>query len=133
MGKKKNQKKNHKQNVTIDKEKQEKLEKRAKRLYGLWWVLMCVYSLGGNVYIALRQVNHGIDVRDFPSTFNLVTCAIAGLVFLPLIAQVRKLAKASALDRLYKKATMWYFVCVIGSACTLICNTLAYFFPGLFS
>jgi SNF family Na+-dependent transporter len=130
MGKKKKQKKNYKGNVTIDKEK---LEKRAKRLYALWWVLMCVYSLSGNVYIALQQVNHGIDVRDFPSTFNLVTCVIAGLVFLPLMTQVRKLAKASHADKLYKKATRWYFVFLIGVAGILLCNTLAYFFPGLFS
>ena len=108
------------------------LEKRARRLYALWWVLLCVYSLGGNVYIALQQVNYGIDVRGFPSTFNLVTCAMAGLVFLPLIAQVRKLAKASDADKLSKKATRWYFVFLIGTGGILLCNTLAYFFPGLF-
>lgn len=130
MGKKKNQKKKHKQNVTIDKEK---LEKRAKRLYALWWVLVCVYSLSGNVYIALQQVNQGVDVRDFPSMFNFVTCGIAGLVLLPMMAQVRKLAKASASDRLYKKATRWYLVCLIGAVGILLCNILACFIPGLFS
>lgn len=109
------------------------LEKRAKRLYALWWVLICVYSLGGNIYIALQQVNHGIDVRAFPSTFNFVTCAIAGLVFLPLIAQVRKLAKISDVDRLYKRSTVWYFVLLIGETSILVCNTLACFFPGLFA
>jgi SNF family Na+-dependent transporter len=108
-------------------------EKRAKRLYVLWWVLMCLYSIGGNVYIALQQVNQGVDVRDFPSTFNFITCAIVGLVFLPLIAQVRKLAKASDEDRLYKRSTVWYFVLLIGEAGILVCNTLACFIPGLFS
>ena len=111
----------------------EKLEKRAKRLYALWWVLMCTYSLGGNIYIALQQVNHGIDVSACPSTFHFVTCAIVGLVFLPLIAQVRKLAKVSDADRLYKRSTVWYFFLLIGETSTLVCNTLACFFPGLFT
>ena len=111
----------------------EKLERRAKRLYALWWVLMCVYSLGGNVYIAIQQGIHGIDVRALPSTFSLVTCAVAGLVFLPLMAQVRKLAKASDAEKLYKKATIWNFILLIGTAGILLCNTLAYFFPSLFS
>ena len=111
----------------------ERLERRAKRLYILWWVLMCVYSLGGNIYIALQQVHCGIDVSDFPSAFNFVTCAIVGLVLLPLIVQVRKLAKASGADRLYKRATVWYIVLLIGAAVTLFFNTLAFFIPGLFS
>ena len=110
-----------------------KLERRAQRLYSLWRVLTALSSIGVSIYMAYQEVFNGIDLRVLPNTFHFILCAILAVLFVPMLVFVRKWAKASDSDKLYVKATKWFWAFVIAITGTLCCNILAFFIPGLFS
>ena len=110
-----------------------RLEKRASRLYSLWRVLIALFSIGVSIYMAYQEVFNGIDLRVLPTTFHFVLCAILAVVFVPMLVFVRKWAKASDSDKLYAKATKWFWAFVISITGTLILNILGFLIPGLFS
>ena len=111
----------------------EKLERRAKRFYVLFWLLLIIGSIGINIYRAWYLVRYGIDITDVPSLFHLSCGVVVGAVFVPILTQVRKWAQAAEADRLHAKATKWYRICQIAAVGTVIVNLLGWLFPGMFS